>query len=113
MQAAVVADWERMFADLDVVVTPTLPGPPAPIDTLMLDLPSGPSSPELAYLRTNAPMNLGGVAALSLPCGEIPGGLTTNLTLTSARGADETSLALGLAFERATEGVYANRIAPL
>lgn len=113
VQAAVVEDWERVFREVDVVVTPTLPAPPAPIDTLMLELPSGPASPELAYLRTNAPMNLGGVPALSLPCGEIGGGLTTNLTLTAARGRDEVALAAGRALERALDGAYAHRIAPV
>lgn len=113
VQAQVTADWERVFDEVDVVVTPTLPGPPARIETLMLELPSGPASPELAYLRTNSPMNLGGVPALSLPCGEIGGGLTTSMTLTARRGRDEAALALGLAYERATGGVYANRIAPI
>nr|MDQ4126248.1 amidase [Actinomycetota bacterium] len=69
VQEAVTADWARAFEEVDVVVTPTLPGPPAPVDTLLVDLPSGQTSAELAYLRTNAPMNLGGVPALSLPCG--------------------------------------------
>ena len=113
VRAAVVADWERVFEEVDVVVTPTLPGPPAPIETLMLELPSGVTSPELAYLRTNAPMNLGGVPALSLPCGELGGDLTTNLTLTAARGSDEAALAAGRALERALDGAYAHRIAPL
>lgn len=112
VRAAVAADWDRVFEEVDVVVTPTLPGPPAPAGTLLVDLPSGKTLAELAYLRTNAPMNLGGVPGLSLPCGEMPGGLTTNVTLTAARGRDEAALAMGLAFERATEGAYANRIAP-
>lgn len=111
LQRKVTADWARVFGEVDVVVTPTLPGPPAPQDTLMLELPSGQASPELAYLRTNAPMNLGGVAGLSLPCGEIPRGLTTNVTLTAAR--EEPALTLGRAFERATDEAYVGRIAPL
>ncbi|MFN2587432.1 MAG: hypothetical protein ABR613_04840, partial [Actinomycetota bacterium] len=73
---------------------------------------SGPTSPELAYLRTNAPMNLGGVAGLSLPCGEIGRGLTTNVTLSAPRGRDEVALTLGRAFERATDEAYVGRIAP-
>ena len=112
VQAAVVTDWQRAFGEVDVVVTPTLPGPPAPADTLLVELPSGHTAAELAYLRTNAPMNLGGVPSLSLPCGKLPGGLTTNMSLTAGRGRDEAALAAGLAFERATSGVYANRIAP-
>jgi aspartyl-tRNA(Asn)/glutamyl-tRNA(Gln) amidotransferase subunit A len=113
VQRTVVAEWEEVFREVDVVVTPTLPGPPARQDTLLLDLPSGSANPELAYLRTNAPMNVGGVGALSLPCGDIGGGLTTNMTLTAARGREDAALTLGLAFERATEGIYANRLAPL
>lgn len=113
VQRAMTADWERVLEDVDVVVTPTIPAPPAPIDTLLVDLPSGQTSAELAHLRTNAPMNLGGVPALSLPCGELPGGMTTSMTLTARRGRDEAALGLGRAFERATEGAYAERIAPL
>ena len=113
LQRTVAAEWERVFEDVDVVVTPTLPGPPARQDTLMLELPSGLNSPELAYLRTNAPMNLGGVAGLSLPCGPIGGGLTTNVTLAAGRGRDELALTLGRAFELATDELYANRVAPV
>jgi aspartyl-tRNA(Asn)/glutamyl-tRNA(Gln) amidotransferase subunit A len=112
-QAAVVADWERVFAEVDLVVTPTLPAPPAPLATLTVDLPSGPANPELAYLALNAPMNLGRVPALSLPCGWLSDSLTANLTLTAARGRDEVALGAGLAFERATDGEYAGRVAPL
>jgi Asp-tRNA(Asn)/Glu-tRNA(Gln) amidotransferase A subunit family amidase len=112
VRRTVIADWDRVFAEVDVVVTPTLPAPPAPIETLLVELPSGETSAELAYLRTNAPMNLGGVPALSLPCGELPGGLTTSMTVTAARDRDEAALGLGLAFERATGRVHAGRIAP-
>jgi aspartyl-tRNA(Asn)/glutamyl-tRNA(Gln) amidotransferase subunit A len=112
VRRTVVADWERVFAEVDVVVTPTVPAPPAPIETLLVDLPAGETSAELAHLRTNAPMNLGGVPALSLPCGELPRGPTTSMTLTAARGRDEAVLGLGLAFERATDSVYTGRIAP-
>jgi aspartyl-tRNA(Asn)/glutamyl-tRNA(Gln) amidotransferase subunit A len=113
VRQAMAAEWERAFEDVDVVVTPTIPAPPAPVETLLVDLPSGQTSAELAHLRTNAPMNLGGVPALSLPCGELPDGLTTNMTLTARRGRDEAALGLGLAFERATEDAYAGRVAPL
>ncbi len=106
VRRTMVADWERVFEEVDVVVTPTIPAPPAPLDTLLVDLPSGQTSAELAHLRANAPMNLGGVPALSLPCGELPGGLTTSVTLTAARGRDEAALGLGLAFERATDRTY-------
>jgi hypothetical protein len=33
------------------------------------------------------------------------------MTLTARRGRDEAALGAGLAFERATEGTYANRVA--
>jgi Asp-tRNA(Asn)/Glu-tRNA(Gln) amidotransferase A subunit family amidase len=111
IRRAMIADWERAFEEVDVIVTPTIPAPPAPLDTLVVELPSGTNSAELAYIGWNAPMNLGGVPALALPCGELPGGLTTNLTLTARRGRDEAALGAGLAFERATEGTYANRVA--
>ncbi|HEX2058514.1 MAG TPA: amidase [Actinomycetota bacterium] len=110
VRQAVTADWQRVFDEVDVVVTPTIPAPPAALDSLLVELPSGETSAELAHLRTNAPMNLGGVPALSVPCGELPGGLTTSVTLTAARGRDEAALGLGLAFERATDGIYTDRV---
>ncbi|MFN2388585.1 MAG: amidase [Actinomycetota bacterium] len=108
----VVAAWDDVFADVDVVVTPTVPAPPPRIDEGRVVLPSGRTSPDKAYLPITGPMNLGGVPALSLPCGLSAEGWPVSLTFTADRGRDDLVLSLGEAFERATAGAYANRIAP-
>lgn len=90
--------WDRLFDEVDVVLTPTIPALPARVDDLAVELPSGPTSAELAQVGHNAPMNLGGVPALSLPCGEA-GDLSVNITVTAARDHDDVALALGHSIE--------------
>jgi aspartyl-tRNA(Asn)/glutamyl-tRNA(Gln) amidotransferase subunit A len=113
MRSAIAAGWADAFTEVDVVVTPTLPGPPALISEKTVELPSGVASADLAYIALNAPMNLGGVPCLSLPCGETAEGWTVNVSLTAARTRDGVVLALGAALEAALDGAYSNRIASL
>jgi len=86
--------WDRLFEEVDVVLTPTIPTLPARVDELTVELPTGSTSVELAQVSHNSPMNLGGVPALSLPCGET-GDWTVNVTITAARDHDDHALALG------------------
>lgn len=86
--------WDRLFDRIDVVLTPTIPALPARLDELTVELPNGQTSAELAQVGHNAPMNLGGVPALSLPCGT-SGGWSVNITISAARGHDDHVLALG------------------
>jgi Asp-tRNA(Asn)/Glu-tRNA(Gln) amidotransferase A subunit family amidase len=53
-----------------------------------------------AFTRLNAPQNMAGVPALSLPCGEA-NGLPVGLQVISAAGRDENALRLAASFERA------------
>jgi aspartyl-tRNA(Asn)/glutamyl-tRNA(Gln) amidotransferase subunit A len=110
-RAEVSAGWAEAFAGVDVVATPTLPAPPALISEKTVALPSGIASADLSYIALNAPMNLGGVPCLTLPCGETGEGWAVGLSLTAARGADATVLALGAELETILDGAYANRIA--
>jgi aspartyl-tRNA(Asn)/glutamyl-tRNA(Gln) amidotransferase subunit A len=105
-----VKSWDEVFTGVDAIVTPTLSRTPPLVADCSATLPSGASAPTIPYLALNAPMNLAGVPALSLPCGE-QGEWTISMTLSAARGRDDIVLALGEAFERAVEGAYANRIA--
>jgi aspartyl-tRNA(Asn)/glutamyl-tRNA(Gln) amidotransferase subunit A len=104
--------WDEVFSQVDVVVTPTLSRTPPLVADCSATLPSGASTPTIPYLALNAPMNLAGIPALSLPCGE-HGRWTISMTISAARGRDDVVLALGEAFERALDGAFANRIAPL
>lgn len=112
-RVAVRAGWDEAFEQVDVVVTPTLPAPPALISEKTVALPSGVASADLSYIALNAPMNLGGVPCLTMPCGETTDGWSVGVSLTAARGGDATILALAAELERVLDGAYANRIAPL
>ncbi len=95
-----VAGWDKAFETVDVIITPTVANLPPPIDDPLVDTPSGSMHVDVMNIAFNGPMNLAGVPALSLPCGEVDGG-TVNLTITAPRGKDEWALAAGLALERA------------
>lgn len=86
--------WGRLFSTVDIVVSPTIPALPARIDDLTVDLPAGPTSAELAQVSHNAPMNLGGVPALSLPCGAVDG-WSVGITIAAARDRDDHVLSFG------------------
>lgn len=105
IRRSIRASFDAVLAEVDVVVTPTLPGPPPSIEDQTVALASGSESTELAYTRFNVPMNFAGAPALSLP---IADGLS--LTLTAARGRDDVVLALGAALEAALDGAFANRV---
>ena len=111
--AAVATAWAEAFTEVDVVVTPTLPAPPALVTEKIVELPSGVGSADLAYIALNAPMNLGGVPCITLPCGETAEGWAVGASLTAARGNDAVALAAAEALEAALDGAFANRIAPL
>ena len=109
MRLSLRAAWDDLFREVDAVVTPTVPAPPPALDHLAVELPSGTTSAELANISFNAPMNLGGVPALSLPVGEDSQGRAVNATISAARGNDDVVLSLGRALEDATERRYVGR----
>ena len=102
-RSAIITGFDKVFDEVDVVVTPTLPGV-ARKQGEAKDLPN---------VALNGPMNLTGLPALSIPVGKTPSGMTVSLTLTSKKDADDVVLSLGEALESALGGAYANRTAPL
>jgi aspartyl-tRNA(Asn)/glutamyl-tRNA(Gln) amidotransferase subunit A len=75
----------------DVVVSPTIPIPPAPID--------GPDVTLMAN-RNTKPFNAYGWPAITIPCGTDDLGLPVGLQLATAPGTDERLLAIAAACER-------------
>lgn len=104
--------WAAMFEDIDVLITPTLPSLPPPIAELKIRLPEDASHADVSFGRLSGPMNLAGVPCLSLPCG-LAGDLAVNLSISAAAGCDEVALAMGAAFEDATDRAFTNRTAEL
>ena len=102
---AVRAAFDAAFEEVDAIVTPTIPGPPAPADTQTVTLASGPAGPDVAYSRYNGPMNLAGVPALSVPVAD-----DLSLTITAAREREDVVLSVGAALEDALDRAYVDRV---
>jgi aspartyl-tRNA(Asn)/glutamyl-tRNA(Gln) amidotransferase subunit A len=82
--------------DVDLLATPTTPGP-APAFATVLD-------PAFGFPRSNmAPFNSAGLPALAVPCGFSAGGLPLSLQLAGRPFDEPTVLRAGHAYEQATE----------
>jgi aspartyl-tRNA(Asn)/glutamyl-tRNA(Gln) amidotransferase subunit A len=99
------AAFDHAFTEVDVIVSPTIPGPPPPADTQTVQLASGPAGPDHAFSRYNGPMNLAGVPALAVPVAD-----DLSLTITAARDREDRVLAVGAALEDALDRAFVNRI---
>jgi aspartyl-tRNA(Asn)/glutamyl-tRNA(Gln) amidotransferase subunit A len=87
------------FEEVDVLVTPTVPGLPELITGAQL---AEANSAE-ASTRNTAPFNLYGIPTISIPCGFSKSGLPIGLQLSSAHLNEAILFALGAAFEQATD----------
>jgi aspartyl-tRNA(Asn)/glutamyl-tRNA(Gln) amidotransferase subunit A len=103
--------FASVFEEVDLLVGATLPVVPPPIAAFLN--PAG--NPDVSaqvievtirtvedFTRFNSPQNVAGLPSLSVPCG-FAGGLPVGFQLFGASGADVGVLALGGAFQRATD----------
>lgn len=102
-QRAVTQAFARLFADMDCLVGAVLPAVPPRIAETTVTVNGRAAGVVDAFTRLNAPQNMAGVPALSLPCGMADGGLPVGLQLVAAAGRDDLVLRLGAAFQRATD----------
>jgi aspartyl-tRNA(Asn)/glutamyl-tRNA(Gln) amidotransferase subunit A len=86
-------DVARHFEQVDLLITPTSPGPAFELG----------SRPGLVFLRNTAPWNLYGLPTISIPCGFTPNTLPIGLQITGAAGRDDLVLALAAAYDQATD----------
>jgi aspartyl-tRNA(Asn)/glutamyl-tRNA(Gln) amidotransferase subunit A len=93
----------ELFADIDVVVTPTAPVPPPTIAELEAQI-ENLRQRELIMLRNTRPFNVLGLPAISVPCGRTAPGLPVGLQIAAAPGREDLVLALAQAYERAGGG---------
>jgi Asp-tRNA(Asn)/Glu-tRNA(Gln) amidotransferase A subunit family amidase len=100
------------FADVDVIAWPTVPAPAPPLDSPLVELPSGVLTADQANVRGGALANLTGIPAISVPVG-LSGGLPVALQLQAAWGRDELLLDAAEALERANERRWVESLAPL
>ena len=92
----------KMFEQVNVLLTPTVPIPPPRIADLQRN-PDKLRPAELMMLRNTRPFNVWGIPAISLPCGFTSDGLPIGLQLAAAAWREEVVLRAARAYEQATE----------
>jgi len=90
-----------MFAEVDVIVTPTMPTAAPSIAELKAD-PDALRPAELKLLRNTRPFNVWGLPAISVPCGFTAGGLPIGMQIAGPHWREDLVLQLAHAYERAT-----------
>src|SRR6202167_5695093 len=88
------------FADVDLLVTPTMPIPAPAIADLKKD-PEALRPAELMLLRNTRPFNVWGLPAISVPCGFTKSGLPIGLQIAGPPWREDLVLRLGHAYEQA------------
>jgi Asp-tRNA(Asn)/Glu-tRNA(Gln) amidotransferase A subunit family amidase len=89
----------RIFEQVDVLACPTVPAVAPPLESPMVELPSGWLTADEANVRGGALANLTGIPAISVPVGSSEG-LPIGLQLQAAWGRDELLLDAAEALER-------------
>jgi aspartyl-tRNA(Asn)/glutamyl-tRNA(Gln) amidotransferase subunit A len=97
VRTLIARDYERAFERVDAVAMPTSPTPAFPIGERVAD----PLQMYLADVFTVS-ANLGGLPAVSVPCGFTAGGLPIGLQLVGRRFDEPAVLRLADAYERDT-----------
>jgi len=90
-----------VFADVDVLVTPTMPIP-APLIAELKASPDALRPAELKLLRNTRPFNVWGLPAISIPCGFTQSGLPIGLQIAGPHWREDLVLRLAYAYEQAT-----------
>lgn len=91
--------FARVFETLDCFVGAVLPCLPTKIGDTTVRINGRETSVVDAFTRFNAPQNMAGIPALSIPCGTA-NGLPVGLQVFGASGNDEAVLRLGAALDR-------------
>ncbi len=94
-------DIGKIFADIDVLVTPTTPIPAPAIADLRAN-PDALRPAELKLLRNTRPFNVWGLPAISLPCGFTQSGMPIGLQIAGPPWREDLVLRLAHAYEQAT-----------
>jgi aspartyl-tRNA(Asn)/glutamyl-tRNA(Gln) amidotransferase subunit A len=86
---------KNVFSSVDLLITPTMPGPPETFAQSRNFDPKG--------IRNTSPFDIFGLPTISVPCGFTSSGLPIGLQISGAPFAESTVLALAHAYERETE----------
>ncbi|MBZ5601708.1 MAG: amidase [Acidobacteriia bacterium] len=88
-----------VFSSVDLLITPTTPVPPSPIEGSGSDITAGGAS---SSLRNTSPFDVYGLPTISVPCGFTASGLPIGIQISGPNFAEARVLALAHAFEQAT-----------
>lgn len=91
----------KIFDEVDMLLTPTVPIPP-PLIAELAAHPEDLRPRELIMLRNTRPFNVWGIPAISVPCGFTKEGLPIGLQLASAPWREDVILQAAQAYEQAT-----------
>jgi aspartyl-tRNA(Asn)/glutamyl-tRNA(Gln) amidotransferase subunit A len=94
-------DIGKIFADVDLLVTPTMPIPAPAVADLKAN-PDALRPAELKLLRNTRPFNVWGLPAISVPCGFTQSGLPIGLQIAGPHWREDLVLRLANAYEQAT-----------
>ncbi len=92
----------KIFDEVDVLLTPTVPIPP-PVMADLREHPDDLRPQELTMLRNTRPFNVWGIPTISVPCGFTNDGLPIGLQLAAAPWREDVVLQAAHAYEQATE----------
>ncbi len=92
----------KVFDEVDVLLTPTVPIPP-PVIADLLRRPEDLRPQELIMLRNTRPFNVWGIPAISVPCGFTKHGLPIGLQLAAAPWREDVVLQAAHAYEQTTD----------
>jgi aspartyl-tRNA(Asn)/glutamyl-tRNA(Gln) amidotransferase subunit A len=92
----------KIFDEVDVLLTPTVPVPP-PVIADLREHPDDLRPQELIMLRNTRPFNVWGIPTISVPCGFTNDGLPIGVQLAAAPLREDVVLQAAHAYEQATE----------
>ena len=99
--AAARRNIANTFADVDLLITPSMPMP-APLIAELKKTPDALRPAELKLLHNTRPFNVWGLPAISVPCGFTQAGLPIGLQIAGPHWREDLVLRLAHAYEQAT-----------
>jgi Asp-tRNA(Asn)/Glu-tRNA(Gln) amidotransferase A subunit family amidase len=101
------------FERYDLLVWPTVPAPAPPIESPVVELPSGHVPADAANVRQTGFGNLCGIPGITVPAGLHSSGVPIGLQLQTAWGRDAVLLDAAEHLERATERAHVDALPPI
>lgn len=103
IRAMLCRRFSEVWRDVDLIVTPTVPVPAAPVGTQSVTTSSrGPEPTHTVYTRYLAPFSSLGLPTLSVPCGATTGGLPIGMQLAGPPHAESLLFYAAGAYEATT-----------